>query len=135
MPDANPEASDLHDFVPYLMAQVGSLVAHSFAPHLKQAGITLHLRRVLLVMHIDGPPTLIDSSGVIGVKTSTLSRLVGRMLENRLLSQRRSREGARTVQISLRREGHILFCKLWLETDKAQEVVASPFSQTRACAV
>lgn len=129
MPDANPKAFDLHDFVPYLMARVGSLMALSFAPHLEQAGITLHMWRVLVVLHFNGPLTLIDISRLTGVKTSTLSRLVGRMMEKRLLSRRRSREDARTVQISLRREGQVLFRKLWPEAAKSQEVVASPFSQ------
>jgi len=130
MPDANPKAFDLHDFVPYLMARVGSLMALSFTPHLDQAGITLHMWRVLMVLHFNGPLTLIDISRITGVNTSTLSRLVGRMMDKRLLSRRRSREDARTVQISLRCDGQVLFRKLWPEAAKAQEVVASPFSQS-----
>ena len=128
MPDANPKAFDLHDFVPFLMARVGSLMAQSFAPNLEQSGITMHMWRVVLVLHFNGPLTLIDISRITGVKTSTLSRLVGRMIDKRLLSRRRSEEDMRTVQISLRREGQALFRKLWPEAAKAQDVVTAPFS-------
>jgi len=128
MPDANPKAFDLHDFVPFLMARVGSLMALTFTPLLEQSGITMHMWRVVLVLHFNGPLTLIDISRLIGVKTSTLSRLVGRMIDKRLVTRRRSQDDARTVQISLRSEGQALFRKLWPEAAKAQDTVAAPFS-------
>ena len=128
MPDANPKAFDLHDFVPFLMARVGALMALSFAPQLEQAGVTMHMWRVVVVLHFNGPLTLVDISRLIGVKTSTLSRLVGRMIDKHLVSRRRSVEDARTVQISLRKEGQALFRKLWPEAAKAQDRVAAPFS-------
>jgi DNA-binding MarR family transcriptional regulator len=128
MPDANPKAFDLHDFVPFLMARVGSLMAQSFAPHLEQSGITMHMWRVVLVLHFNGPLTLVDISRITGVKTSTLSRLIGRMIDKRLLTRRRSEEDMRTVQISLRHEGQALFRKLWPEAANAQERVTAPFA-------
>jgi DNA-binding MarR family transcriptional regulator len=129
MPDANSKVFDLHEFVPFLVARVGSLMALSFAPHLEQFGITMHMWRVVLVLHFNGPLTLVDISRITGVKTSTLSRLVGRMIDKRLLSRRRSEEDMRTVQISLRREGEALFRKLWPEAANAQARVAAPFAE------
>lgn len=128
MPDANPKAFDLHDFVPFLIARVGSLMALTYAPHLEQAGITMHMWRVVLVLHFNGPLTLVDISRLIGVKTSTLSRLVGRMIDKRLVTRRRSQEDARTVRISLRKEGQALFRRMWPESVKAQDRVTAPFS-------
>jgi len=128
MPDANPKAFDLYDFVPFLIARVGSLMALTYAPHLEQAGITMHMWRVVLVLHFNGPLTLVDISRLIGVKTSTLSRLVGRMIDKRLVTRRRSEDDARTVQISLRKEGQALFRRLWPEAAKAQDNVTAPFS-------
>jgi len=128
MPDANPKAFDLHDFVPHLVARVGALMAQSFAPNLEQAGITMHMWRVVVVLHFNGPLTLVDISRLIGVKTSTLSRLVGRMIDKQLLSRRRSEQDARTVQISLRKDGQALFGRLWPEAVKTQERVVAPFS-------
>ena len=128
MPDANRKAFDLHDFVPFLIARVGSLMALSYAPQLEQAGITMHMWRVVLVLHFNGPLTLVDISRLIGVKTSTLSRLVGRMIDKKLVTRRRSEEDARTVQISLRKEGQALFRRLWPEAAAAQDKVTAPFS-------
>lgn len=130
MPDANPKAFDLHDFVPFLIARVGSLMALSYAPQLEQAGITMHMWRVVLVLHFNGPLTLVDISRLIGVKTSTLSRLVGRMIDKQLVTRRRSEDDARTVQISLRKEGQALFRRLWPEAAAAQDKVTAPFSGT-----
>jgi DNA-binding MarR family transcriptional regulator len=128
MPDANPKAFDLHDFVPHLVARVGALMAQSFAPQLEQAGVTMQMWRVAVVLHFNGPLTLVDISRLIGVKTSTLSRLIGRMIDTNLVSRRRSEEDARTVQISLCKEGQALIGKLWPEAVKAQERVVAPFS-------
>ena len=128
MPDANPKAFDLYDFVPFLMARVGSLMALTYAPHLEQAGITMHMWRVVLVLHFNGPLTLVDISRLIGVKTSTLSRLVGRMIDKKLVTRRRSQEDARTVRISLRKEGQALFRRMWPESVKAQDRVTAPFT-------
>jgi len=129
MPDANPKAFDLHDFVPHLVARVGALMAQSFAPNLEQAGITMQMWRVVVVLHFNGPLTLVDISRLIGVKTSTLSRLVGRMIDKQLVTRRRSEEDARTVQISLQKEGQALFGKLWPDAVQAQERVVAPFSR------
>jgi DNA-binding MarR family transcriptional regulator len=128
MPDANPKAFELHAFVPFLMARVGSLMALSFTPRIEQAGITLQKWRVLMVLHFNGPLTLVDVSRITGVKTSTLSRLVGRMVDKRLVTRRRSHADARTVQISLRREGEALFRKLWPEAARLEELVTAPFA-------
>ena len=130
MPDANPKAFDLHDFVPFLIARVGSLMALSYAPQLEQAGITMHMWRVVLVLHFNCSLTLVDISRLIGVKTSTLSRLVGRMIDKQLVTRRRSEDDARTVQISLRKEGQALFRRLWPEAAAAQDKVTAPFSGT-----
>lgn len=128
MPDAEPKTFYLHAFVPYLIARVGSLMSLSFTPRIEQAGITLDMWRVVMVLHYNGPLTLIDISRITGVKTSTLSRLVGRMIDKRLLSRRRSRQDARTVQISLRREGEALFHELWPEAARLEDVVTAPFA-------
>ncbi|MEQ8702005.1 MAG: MarR family transcriptional regulator [Bauldia litoralis] len=128
MPDAQPKTFDIRDFMPYLVARVGSLMAQSFAPPMEAAGITLDMWRVLMVLHFNGPLTLIEISRNTGVKTSTLSRLVGRMADKRLVTRRRSRQDARTVQISLRREGEAMFQDLWPAAAWSEDIVTAPFS-------
>jgi hypothetical protein len=89
-PEANPKSFDLQHFVPFLMARVGSLMALSFTPHLQRRGVTMHMWRVVLVLYFDGPMTLVEISRLTGLNTSTLSRLVGRMIYKRLLTRQRS---------------------------------------------
>lgn len=127
MPDVISEAFELRAFIPYLLARVGSLTALSIAPQLEAAGITLHMWRVLMVLHFQGPLTLVELSRIIGVKTSTLSRLVGRMVDKKLVSRQRSREDARTVQISLKRDGEAVFRDLWPHAARVQDLVTSRF--------
>jgi len=127
-PEANPKAFDPHQFVPFLMARVGSLMVLSFTPHLERSGLTIHMWRVVLILSFNGPLTLVEISRFTGLQTSTLSRLVGRMIHKRLLTRRRSQEDARTVQINLRRKGRALFRELWPEAVKAQDLVIAPFS-------
>jgi DNA-binding MarR family transcriptional regulator len=128
MPDANSKSFDARNYVTHLTARVGALMAHSFEPFLKKAGITMRMWRVVVVLHFSGSLTLIDISRMIGVKTSTLSRLVNRMIEKRLVSRQRSRHDARTVQISLRRDGEILFHRLWPEAVIFEQLVSETFS-------
>lgn len=127
MPDAHAKSFQIHEFMPYLFARVGSLTALCFAQPLETAGITLDMWRVLMVLHFNGPLTLIDISRNTGVKTSTLSRLVGRMADKRLVSRRRSQQDARTVQISLRREGEAMFQVLWPKASRLEDLVTAPF--------
>ena len=127
MPDSHTKTFQIHDFVPYLFARVGSLTALSFSQPLAAAGITLDMWRVLMVLHFNGPLTLIDISRNTGVKTSTLSRLVGRMADKRLVTRRRSLQDARTVQISLRREGEAMFHELWPKAARLEDLVTAPF--------
>lgn len=127
MPDANPRHFELREFVPFLTNRVGVLMEQTFTPTLKREGLTLDMWRVMMVLHFNGPHTLIELSRLTGVKTPTLSRLVGRMIEKRLLTRRRSQKDARTVQVRLRSEGETLFRKLWPEAANAEAVVTSPF--------
>ncbi len=127
MPDVNSKAFELRAFIPYLLARVGSLTAQSIAPRLDAAGITLHKWRVLMVLHFQGPLTLVELSRIIGVNTSTLSRLVGRMVERGLVSRQRSRQDARTVQISLKRDGEAMFHDLWPVAAGVEDLVTSRF--------
>ena len=128
MPDASTKAFELREFVPYLIARVGTLMEMSFTPDLKKAGITIDMWRVLMVLHFNGALTLIDLSRITGVKTPTLSRLVGRMIEKGLVSRRRSTGDTRTVQVALKDRGEALFQDLWPTGSGLQDLVIAELS-------
>ena len=128
MPDVNPRQFVLRDFMPYLFARVGSLMERSFAPAMKTRGLTIDPWRVLMVLHFNGPATLIDLSRTTGVKTPTLSRMIGRMIDDGLISRRRSNKDSRTVEIRLRRKGEQVFQDLWPMASGLAGLVTAPFS-------
>ena len=132
MPDANPRTFDLHDFMPYLFARVGKLMEQSFTPAMKSRGLTIDSWRVLMVLHFNGPMTLVDLSRTIGVKTPTLSRMIGRMVDDALISRRRSSQDTRTVEITLRRKGERVFQDLWPTAARTEGLVLDQFSPVEA---
>ncbi|MEK9679420.1 MAG: hypothetical protein VW169_13655, partial [Rhodospirillaceae bacterium] len=58
MPDADLTKFNLRDFMPYIMARVGSLMAQSFTPHLERENISLAMWRVMMAVHFNGPLSL-----------------------------------------------------------------------------
>jgi MarR family transcriptional regulator, organic hydroperoxide resistance regulator len=75
-------------------------------------GLTLPMYRVLAALwHQDGQ-RLGDLSEMTSVEISTLSRLIGAMRRNGLLSRMRPGANGRTVEISLTRTGRVLVERL-----------------------
>lgn len=95
----------LGEFVPYLAHRISSLMSSDIAPHLKEAGISLEMWRVLAVLSYVGDHNLVDLARATNVKTSTLSRLIGRMVDRKLVSRVRSQRDNRTVEVMLLDEG------------------------------
>lgn len=127
MPEAPTEPFELQGFTPYLIARVGSLMERTITPALKQSSLTIDMWRVLMVLNFNGPVTLIELSRTTGVTTSTLSRLVGRMIDQALVSRRRSTKDTRTVRVQLRPQGVVLFQKLWPTVARLESQVTSRF--------
>jgi MarR family transcriptional regulator, organic hydroperoxide resistance regulator len=98
----------LTEAFPYLVTRVGVRMGELFARRLAPYGLTLPMYRVLAALwHQDGQ-RLGDLSEMTSVEISTLSRLVGVMQQNGLLSRTRPDSNGRTVEISLTRTGRTL---------------------------
>lgn len=95
----------LGEFVPYLAERIQSLMNKKIAPQLKEAGISMEMWRVLAVLAHVGNHNLVDLSRATNVKTSTLSRLIGRMSDRGLVSRVRSQQDNRTVEVTLLEAG------------------------------
>ena len=128
--EAASEPFTLADFSPYLIARVGSLMEQTITPALKRAGLTIDMWRVLMVLRFNGPMTLVALSRHTGVTTSTLSRLIGRLVDQDLVSRRRSNGDTRTVQVRLRPKGQALFEDLWPMASRLEGLVTSGFEST-----
>jgi MarR family transcriptional regulator, organic hydroperoxide resistance regulator len=102
----------LTEAFPYLITRVGVRMGELFARRLVPYGLTLPMYRVLAALwHQDGQ-RLGDLSEMTSVEISTLSRLIGVMQRNGLLSRMRLGSNGRTVEISLTRTGRALVERL-----------------------
>lgn len=119
----------LGDFVPYLAHRIGSLMDQNIAPHLKDAGISLEMWRVLFVLAHVGDHNLVALSRATSVKTSTLSRLIGRMAKRGLISRVRSQQDNRTVDVTILDPGKRIVARLTPYAQEFQEMAVAGFSE------
>jgi DNA-binding MarR family transcriptional regulator len=119
----------LGDFVPYLAHRIGSLMDRNIDLQLKEVGISLEMWRVLFVLANVGDHNLVALSRATNVKTSTLSRLIGRMAERDLISRVRSQEDNRTVDVTLLEAGQKIVDRLTPYAFKFQETAVAGFSE------
>jgi DNA-binding MarR family transcriptional regulator len=127
MPDIHQKTFDLKEFFPYVIARVGSLMELAITPELKKSDMTIDMWRVVMVLHFQGKMSLVDLSRTIGVPPSTLSRLVGRMIEKGWVSRRRSKDDNRLIELRLRRVGEEIFQKYWPVASKIEAESTSLF--------
>jgi len=102
----------LGEFVPYLAHRIGTLMDRNIDPHLKEVRLSIEMWRVLFVLAYVGDHNLVALSGATGVRTSTLSRLVGRMEQRELISRVRSEQDNRTVEVSILAAGRQIVDRL-----------------------
>jgi DNA-binding MarR family transcriptional regulator len=91
----------LRDNVPYLTHRIGRLMDQMIDPYLKEQNFSIEMCRVLFVLSEVGHYNLVALSDATSVKTSTLSRLVGRMVQRGLVSRSRSDTDNRTVNVAI----------------------------------
>ncbi len=91
----------LRDNVPYLTHRIGRLMDQTIDPYLKEQNFSIEMCRVLFVLSEVGHYNLVALSDATSVKTSTLSRLVGRMVQRGLVSRSRSDTDNRTANVAI----------------------------------
>jgi MarR family transcriptional regulator, organic hydroperoxide resistance regulator len=98
---------DLGDYLPYLVNRVGSIVAEQFgeealAPH----GLSIAMWRVLAALASAGEQRQIDLADLTSIDSSTLSRLVTRLIRAGLVTRTRSATSNREVVVKLSAKGN-----------------------------
>jgi MarR family transcriptional regulator, organic hydroperoxide resistance regulator len=104
---------DLGDYLPYLVNRVGSIVAEQFgeealAPH----GLSLAMWRVLAALASAGEQRQIDLADLTSIDSSTLSRLVTRLIRVGLVTRTRSSISNREVVVKLSARGNTIVAGL-----------------------
>jgi len=115
----------LTDAVPYLVTRVGVRMGELFSRRLARHGVTLPMYRVMAALWQRNGQRLGDLSDMTSVEISTLSRLVGTMQRRGLLSRTRPNSNARTVEITLTRQGRTLVERLIPLAQRHEQVALS----------
>lgn len=98
----------LRDHVPYLLNRVVSRMVASATPEIRAEGIEINHWRVLAVLRERDGRTAGDVADATSIDRSTLSRVLRRMEDLRLLRRRRSGDDARVVAVYLTSSGRRL---------------------------
>jgi MarR family transcriptional regulator, organic hydroperoxide resistance regulator len=126
----DPAKLDLGDYLPYLVNRVGTIIADQFgeealAPH----GLSIAMWRVMAALASAGGQRQIDLAGLTSTDSSTLSRLVTRLVRLGLVTRTRSTSSNREVAVLLSPKGRALVAQLipiGLEFESAAIVGLSP---------
>jgi MarR family transcriptional regulator, organic hydroperoxide resistance regulator len=114
---------DLQDFVPYLINRVGTALVQRFsAEALDRHDLSIAMWRVLLALWDAGTHRQIDLSDQTSIEVSTLSRLIGRLEQRKLVARVRAKTSNREVTIALTPKGRALVQELIPIAQRLEEV-------------
>ncbi len=104
---------DLGEYLPYLANRVGNIIAEQFgvealAPH----GLSIAMWRVMAVLAANGSQRQTDLAELTSIDSSTLSRMVTRLVRMRLVTRARSTKSNREVAVELSPKGKMLVAEL-----------------------
>lgn len=97
--------SDLEDHLGYWLRCLSNFVSERFEARLAAEGVTVAQWVVLRSLFGRGPLTLNAAAALIGVDSSTLSRMVERLVHKDWVRRVTDPEDRRSVQVSLTPEG------------------------------
>jgi MarR family transcriptional regulator, organic hydroperoxide resistance regulator len=104
---------DLGDYLPYLANRVGNIIADQFgASALSRHGLSIAMWRVMAVLAANGSQRQIDLADLTSIDSSTLSRMVTRLVRMRLVTRTRSTKSNREVAVELSPKGKALVAEL-----------------------
>jgi MarR family transcriptional regulator, organic hydroperoxide resistance regulator len=114
MAPSKPSAKlDLGDYLPYLVNRVGNIIADQFGEEaLALHGLSLAMWRVMAVLAATGGQRQIDLADLTSIDSSTLSRLVTRLVRVGLVTRTRSTSSNREVAVKLSPKGGALVAQL-----------------------
>jgi DNA-binding MarR family transcriptional regulator len=97
---------DFGNYLPYLINRVGFALVDNFTRDaLAPNDLSIAMWRVLAVLSRNGEQRQIDVSEMTSIDASTLSRLVTRLVEMKLVTRRRSETSNREVVVELTAKG------------------------------
>jgi MarR family transcriptional regulator, organic hydroperoxide resistance regulator len=108
-----PTKLDLGDYLPYLVNRVGSIIAEQFGDEaLKSHHLSIAMWRVMAALAASGSLRQIDLADLTSIDSSTLSRLVTRLVHRGIVTRTRSTRSNREVAVKLSAKGTALVGRL-----------------------
>ena len=109
----NSAKLDLHNYLPYLVNRVGTIIAEQFGGEaLAPYRLSIAMWRVMAVLASSGSQRQIDLAGLTSIDASTLSRLVTRLVGLGVVSRTRSTSSTREVVVKLTPKGKAQVARL-----------------------
>lgn len=123
---------DLDAAVPYLVARAGARMGQAFAKALKPFDLSLSEWRVCASLGNKPYQSLSELVTHAAVDTSTLSRIVDRLVQQGLVSRQRSDLDGRAVRLCLTPEGATLTRKIAPLAKRYEKVALTGFTPKRS---
>ena len=117
------------DTLTYLITQISTSMMQIISRRFDEYGISIPMYRALVVLRDGQIRTLGELAGIVAIEQSTLSRQVGMMVRNGLVTRIRSENNGRIVQIEITPEGRRIVEQLIpfvVEIDRAAPDALSP---------
>lgn len=116
---------NLNEYLPYLVNRVGVALALRFGKDaLARHGLSIEMWRVLVVLSNNGGQRQVDLGGLTSIDTSTLSRMVTRLVRLGFVMRRRSAASNREVEVALTAKGRAALRRL-VPVARRYEVLAA----------
>lgn len=104
---------ELNEFFPYLINRLGIALAGGFLGEtLEPHRLSIAMWRVLVALSNEGKQRQVDLGDMTSIDTSTLSRMVTRLMKMGLVTRTRSETSNREVEVGLTAKGNALLDKL-----------------------
>ena len=116
--------------MPFLLARLGVRMGALFSQRIAVYDLTLPMYRVLAALSERPDQKLNELSAMTNVELSTMSRLVGTMVNRNLVSRHRQPNNERTVRINLTAKGIDLAATLRKEAQHYEDVAVSTLKAT-----
>jgi MarR family transcriptional regulator, organic hydroperoxide resistance regulator len=86
---------DLENYIPYLVRRIVPRLDDAFGRNLKAVDISVENWRVLITLYDRGPLSISSLAELTSINLSTLSRMVDRMVERKLIRRNMRSKGSR----------------------------------------
>jgi len=121
--------SFIDDYLPYLLARSSYLVSEQFHLQIKTQGWSLNYWRILASLADEDGLTLTQLNQRVLFKQPTLSKLMVKMEQEKLLVRHKDEGDKRAIKITISPKGRALVADLLIQAKDYEQTVLANYSQ------